>query len=222
MNAPDGVYPDRRPFLPFRAVNRRGSVDFDVGLQRHHLLPLQAMTHPGLSAMFDAIGRRTLGVDDFRSNGLLLPCRESTAVKLSMPLHRGPHHRYNQVVIERLGQVECRWSAVRVRQPEFALEEALMRLGLLQKALRRRLLDARRRWQLSRFDPQIRQVDFSELDALADALWPATDWPAAPALDAPVLDAPVPGSMFGWQAVAILPVQGQYRAERSASSRVAA
>jgi hypothetical protein len=47
-----------------------------------------------------------------------------------------------------------------------------MRLGLLQRALRRRLLDPLgRRFALSRNDPFGKPADFSELDAMADALW---------------------------------------------------
>ena len=164
-----------RAALSFRSVNHRLSADFDDGLQRHHLLPVQLVSSRCFGRLFDALGRDRIGFDDFRSNGLLLPCRESAALQLAMPLHRGPHRNYNALVIERVGQVETAWAASRARQPDKALEDALMRLGLLQKALRRRLLDSRRRWSLNRYDPAFRVVDFSELDALAGALWPATE-----------------------------------------------
>lgn len=50
-----------------------------------------------------------------------------------------------------------------------------MRLRLLQRALRRRLLEpGYRRILLNRSDPLGSGVDFSELDAMADALWSAT------------------------------------------------
>ena len=49
-----------------------------------------------------------------------------------------------------------------------------MRLLLLQSALRRRLQDDRRRLVLNRRDPLGRGYDFSELDAMAEALWKAT------------------------------------------------
>ena len=89
-----------------------------------------------------------------------------------MPLHRGPHRAYNALVRERFGQIEERWSQLRARAPEIALDEALMRLDLLRNALRRKLLDGERRpYRLNRYDPLGKGVDFTELDAMAEALW---------------------------------------------------
>lgn len=48
-----------------------------------------------------------------------------------------------------------------------------MRLHLLQGALRRQLLTERRRVVLNRKDPVGTGFDFSELDAMAEALWGA-------------------------------------------------
>jgi hypothetical protein len=45
----------------------------------------------------------------------------------------------------------------------------------LQRALRRRLLDQHRRLRLNRHDPLGSGHDFSELDAMAALLWPATE-----------------------------------------------
>lgn len=166
----------RRASISFRAVNRRGDPDYEAGLQRHHLLPRQLLGRNCFGAMFDTIGRERIGFDDFRSNGLLLPASDAAAVRIGLPLHRGPHRDYNAMVIERVGQVEAGWSALRLKAPEIALESALMRLELLQRALRRRLLDpGRMRLSLNRLDPNGRQVDFSELDAMADALWAGTE-----------------------------------------------
>ena len=79
------------------------------------------------------------------------------------------------MVIERVGQVEGDWSALRRKAPEIALDQALMRLELLQRALRRRLLDPlRRRLSLNRHDPLGQNADFTEIDAMADALWGET------------------------------------------------
>lgn len=90
-----------------------------------------------------------------------------------MPLHRGPHRRYNEVVIARVGRIEEEWANGCPRHPEAALEDALMRLQLLQTALRRQLLSERRRVLLNRRDPLGTGFDFSELDAMAEALWTA-------------------------------------------------
>ena len=116
-----------------------------------------------------------LGFDDFRSNGLLLPASSESALRMQLPLHRGPHRDYNSMVSERVGQIEGDWSRMRLVAPEIALDQALMRVDLLQRALRRRLLTPERaRMRLNRRDPLGTGLDFAELDALADALWAGT------------------------------------------------
>jgi len=125
--------------------------------------------------MFDAIGRDPIGFEDFRTNGLLLPSTEDASLRTGMPLHRGPHRQYNELVIERVGRIEASWSLLRFKDAESALSEALLRLALLQSALRRRLLNERRRMVLNRKDPLGSGFDFSELDAMAESLWEATE-----------------------------------------------
>ena len=116
-----------------------------------------------------------LGFDDFRRNGLLLPARSEAARRLGLPLHRGPHRAYNAMVIERVGQIEERWSRRSPGAAREAGEEALFRLALLQRTLRRRLLDPPGRpLRLNRHDPLGAGFDFSELDAMAEALWTGT------------------------------------------------
>jgi hypothetical protein len=161
--------------IPFRSVNRLGEPGHDTNLQRHHLLPLQLLSKHCFGTMFDGIGTTSVGFDDFRANGLLLPASEETAVSTGRPLHRGPHRIYNEMVIERMGSIEADWAEQHPRDTEAALEQALMRLALLQRALRRRLLDPERApFPLNRKDPLRAQIDFSELDAMADALWGET------------------------------------------------
>jgi hypothetical protein len=123
-----------------------------------------------------AVGGDSIGFDDFRRNGMLLPASEGVALRLGLPLHRGPHRDYNRLVGERVGQIEAGWSSARGRAPEIAAHDAHQRLALLQRALRRRLLAVERRpFALNRRDPLGREVDFTELDAMAGALWPATE-----------------------------------------------
>jgi hypothetical protein len=160
-----------RPRLPFRHVNRRIDPGYLAGMQRHHLLPLQLLSARCFGTLFERLGRDRVGFDDFRRNGLLLPCTDRAAARLALPLHRGPHRDYNAMVFERVGQIEHGWAARRVRAPDGALEDALMRLALLQGALRRRLLAERRRLRLNRADPLGGGRDFAELDAMADLLW---------------------------------------------------
>lgn len=174
MSFPASLTSVRRARLSFRAVNRREAPDYNPGLQRHHLLPRQLLGRNCFGPLFETIGRERVGFDDFRSNGLLLPASDAAALRLALPLHRGPHRDYKAMVIERVGQVEEGWAALRLRAPEVALEQALMRLGLLQRALRRRLLDPVRHFALNRHDPLGKGADFAELDAMAEILWGAS------------------------------------------------
>lgn len=125
--------------------------------------------------MFAELGAGRIGLEDFRRNGMLLPAREQAALRLALPLHRGPHRAYNELVAQRVGQIERRWAVLRAAGSECAGVEALMRLGLLQRALRRRLLDGRRRFVLNRRDPVGSGFDFATMDALAETLWSATE-----------------------------------------------
>ncbi len=164
----------RKSAVPFRSVNRRGDPDYDAGMQRHHLLPCQLLSKNCFGRMFDALGPHNVGFEDFRKNGLLLPANEESAVRLALPLHRGPHREYNQMVIERVGRIEQDWSGRCLTSPARAMEDALFRLDLLQTALRKRLLADRRRILLNSKDPVGTGFDFTELDAMAEQLWKAT------------------------------------------------
>lgn len=139
-------------------------------MQRHHVLPRQILLQAGLRAMIDRLGEGPLGFHDFRRNGLLLPATEGAAIRTGLPLHRGPHGHYNALVLERVGQVEATWQAQRRRHDSCADMAALMRLDLLQRALRRRLLRPPRPGTaaLHRRDPAL---DYAHLDAMADMLW---------------------------------------------------
>lgn len=165
----------RRPRLPFRSVNRRDKSGYQPGMQRHHLLPRQLLSQRCFGPLFDAIGHDRVGFDDFRLNGLLLPASAEAALRIGLPLHLGPHCAYNGMVAERVGQIEASWARLRAGAPDVASGQAVMRIGLLQRALRKRLLGGDRpRMQLNRRDPWATGVDFAALDALADVLWGAT------------------------------------------------
>lgn len=144
-------------------------------MQRHHLLPCQLLSERCFGRLFDAVGLERLAIDDFRRNGLLLPASDRAVLRMRLPLHRGPHRSYNGMVVERVGQIEGDWARLRHRAPEIALDQALMRLDLLQRALRRRLLRPEGpRLKLNRGDPLGSGADFTALDAIADALWAET------------------------------------------------
>lgn len=153
-------------------VNRRGYAGYDVGLQKHHVLPRQLLGMACFIRLFDAIGRARIGFDDFRANGLLLPAREKAAHRLGLPLHRGPHRDYNRLVIERVGQIESGYARTCGSLPHSAHVDAAFRLALLQRGLKSRLLRPRRQaFRLNRRDPLGTGFDFAELDAMAETLW---------------------------------------------------
>ena len=103
----------QRDRLSFRAVNRREAPGYEPELQRHHILPRQILTHGSFTPMLNALGVDQIGFDDFRRNGLLLPANDAAAVRIGLPLHRGPHRDYNAMVMERIGQIELGWSSAR-------------------------------------------------------------------------------------------------------------
>ena len=126
--------------------------------------------------MLDGLGHGSVDLDDFRRNGLLLPCRDGAAIRLGLPLHRGPHLIYNDMVMERFGQIERTWQQSRHTTPIHADQGATMRIGLLQGALRRRLLSpSAKRLRLNRFDPFRGVQRFADLDAMADLLWRSSE-----------------------------------------------
>nr|WP_272916664.1 AHH domain-containing protein [Novosphingobium silvae] len=166
--------------MPFRAVNRNGLPGYDPGLQRHHVLPRQLLGHTAFARMFSSLGRERTRFEDFRENGLLLPCDEAAALRMALPLHRGPHPLYTKLVMERVGQIEAAWARARRHDAGAAAVAAHMRLDLLQRALKRYLLAAERRnMRLNRNDPFLAPASFAALDEVADGLWSATA-PAGP------------------------------------------
>ena len=166
--------PSARPKLPFRAVNRPGASGYQTGLQRHHLLPRQLLDRHCFAPLIAALGPERIGFDDFRRNGLLLPASDDAAVRMALPLHRGPHRDYNALVFERVGEIETRWSKCRIRVSDISVREALAGLAALQATLRRQLLSQRRELQLNRRDPVRPAADFAALDAMAAQLWAET------------------------------------------------
>ena len=91
--------------IRFSQINRLNSADYRPNYHRHHLIPRQAGFEPALVRFFETMRDDGFSLDDFECNGILLPCCEEEARKTGKPLHRGPHPRYNEIVIERLKQI---------------------------------------------------------------------------------------------------------------------
>ena len=156
-------------------MNRRDSAGYDAGLQRHHLLPRQLLRIGVFATLFDRLGLRSVGFEDFRRNGLLLPANDEAAVRMGLPLHRGPHRDYNAMVIERVGEIESAWQQRRKTDHAKAGERALCDLARLQDRLRERLLNPRTDYlRLHSKDPLGSRYDYTELDAMAERLWKAS------------------------------------------------
>ena len=105
---------------------------------------------------------------------MLLPASEVAAMRIGLPLHRGPHRSYNDLVIERAGQIEAHWARERAAGSAAADFEALMRFDLLQRALRRKLLDPRS-WSRTPLNSRDPALDYSHLDEMAGLLWSSTE-----------------------------------------------
>jgi len=159
--------------VSFRSVNRPGAPDYAAGLQRHHLIPRALVDRPCFRSLLEALGRGA-GLHDFRRNGLLLPERESAAIQTGLPLHRGPHRVYSEMVGERLGEIERCWSRGRRAMPLFAHATAQAGIAALQGDLRRILLEPGRTIRLNRHDRLGAGRDFAALDAMVDRLWAGT------------------------------------------------
>lgn len=168
---------ENRRMLPFGSVNVPGQPGYSPDLQRHHILPRQVLGSRALGGLVARLGVDRLGFHDFRRNGLLLPACEQAALRIGLPLHRGPHRSYNELVLERAGQIEAHWAQQRAAGSTDADFVALMRFDLLQRALRRRLLDPRS-WTGKPLNARDPALDFSHLDEMADLLWSATGWNA--------------------------------------------
>ncbi|RDC59835.1 hypothetical protein HME9302_01031 [Alteripontixanthobacter maritimus] len=154
----------------------RGSDGYDPAMQRHHLVPLQVMRHIHFKDLFEKLQITRCKFDDFRLNGLLLPAQESAARRTGLPMHRGPHRHYNEMVMQRVGQIDSGFQRTRRRFPNIAGDSALMRLQLLARALRRRLSEqGRSPITLNSYDPIGAAQDFTNLDSLADNLWTASE-----------------------------------------------
>ena len=162
--------------IRFGAVNRAGRAGYVTGLQRHHLLPRVLVGQKCFARLIEAVGA-TAAFEDFRHNGMLLPATEGAAVRMGLPLHRGPHGAYSDMVRERLGGIEADWAITRNGNPDDAGIAALHALAALQADLRRNLLDPRRTLQLNRHDPLGGGIDFTRIDAMAETLWGATQRP---------------------------------------------
>ena len=87
--------------IAFCRVNRRGQPDYWPNRQRHHLLPVALFRRKQFRQFFIDLMAVGFEFDDFPTNGVLLPTTEAETLRCGLPLHRGPHPRYNALILMR-------------------------------------------------------------------------------------------------------------------------
>jgi A nuclease family of the HNH/ENDO VII superfamily with conserved AHH len=161
-----GIDQSRR--LPFAAANAPTDDCYREGWVRHHLTPLQCMRDAVLGPFILRMRDSGFHIDDFRSNGILLPTLSSDSKMSGLPVHVGGHPNYNLRVMNEMHGIRAFCESFRAdsRRREFAL------IGLrgLQKWGRQAIMSQRVR----HIDRVVLtgQTD-GDLDALIDRLFRA-------------------------------------------------
>jgi A nuclease family of the HNH/ENDO VII superfamily with conserved AHH len=140
--------------------------------QLHHLLPVSVFGHSHFSKSFKILESDGFDPRYYSLNGLALPATERAASFWKMPMHRGPHRRYNELVAARVAHILSELE--RSNCSHHARSEAIGRLNLLICALRRILSGDRPFILLSSRDPINSTAHFCNIDAACDRLWVAT------------------------------------------------
>jgi hypothetical protein len=160
----------------FSEINRKHTENYRSHFQRHHLIPLQVATIADVISPLNEALPGGFDFDDFSKNGVLLPSDEKTAVETGHPLHRGPHPRYNELVIDRL--ILITRLSEQIKGKGQRAEFFGFRVRLLQQTLKQALIGrGLGRLRLNKRDPGPSSKAFSNLDASVDRLYQATQWP---------------------------------------------
>lgn len=98
------------------------------GFHSHHIIPRQVVERQAFARFFGNV--RSLGFlpNDFSTNGIYLPCTEELAEVFALPLHRGSHRLYNELVSEHVARLAT-----------LPVQQSLRGLGELQTDLRQAL-----------------------------------------------------------------------------------
>lgn len=109
--------------------------------------------------------------DDFPTNGLLLPRSEAEALRTRLPLHRGPHPRYNAIILWRVERIRADYARSALRLADRLI--SVQRLRLLQDAIRRGLMAVATVFPVSlhRRDPMRSGLDFGSIDEMIERAW---------------------------------------------------
>jgi A nuclease family of the HNH/ENDO VII superfamily with conserved AHH len=142
--------------LSFREARLRFKIK---GFHCHHVIPLEIVERRGFAAFFGVIRAAGFNPHDFLSNGMHLPSDERQAAIFRLPLHRGAHPRYNEMVAERVAGLA-----------DLPTEMALRKIGELQVSLKEGLRMGQRVSKTVR-QPFQSAADFRRLDEEVALLW---------------------------------------------------
>lgn len=140
--------------------------------QLHHLIPVSVLGHRHFHKSFKLLELDGFELRYYSVNGLALPASERAASMWKMPMHRGPHRRYNELVSVRVAAILSELE--RGNSSLLARSEAIARLNLLICTLRRILTGDRPFILLSSRDPINSSAHFWDLEMACDILWAAT------------------------------------------------
>jgi A nuclease family of the HNH/ENDO VII superfamily with conserved AHH len=120
--------------VSFVSVNRRKSRGYREGWERHHILPVQSRRDASLRPFLSAMAELGFALEDFTTNGILLPCMIDIAGQTGLPLHVGGHPRYNLQVLSRMQAI--RSTCETIPNTSERRRQGLIRLRRLQCDIR--------------------------------------------------------------------------------------
>jgi A nuclease family of the HNH/ENDO VII superfamily with conserved AHH len=103
----------QQPRIPFASVNLAHDVVYQEGLVRHHLAPSQSFRDPELRPFLLKLQIDGLHMDDFATNGILLPAIPSISKSTGLPIHVGGHPNYNLRIINELRAIRVSCESIR-------------------------------------------------------------------------------------------------------------
>ena len=106
-----------------------------LGFQRHHLIPVNVVQRRVFEPLFLLVSSVGFDARNFVSNGVLLPASEDAVKLTGLPLHRGPHPQYDQLVSEGLAEISSELDRKTVGSPIVAYRRISDLQGLLRRAL---------------------------------------------------------------------------------------
>jgi hypothetical protein len=130
------------------------------GFQRHHVIPVNVIGSSVFAGLFAVVAHVGFSPHSFVANGVLLPSTEAMAVQTGLPLHRGPHKQYDELIAEGL-DIICQ----EMRRGQVTDKVAILRLLSEFVGHIRRTLQHDGALLLNRHDPRGTPRPLSKLDA---------------------------------------------------------